>query len=83
GLKALSKLPADHRASPGGIQGLVNSLNELLSSVLGVLNTLILTVLAPLLDPILNAVLDILGADLADAGVSARLMCGGSPELVY
>lgn len=83
GLSALTSLPADPRASPAGIRGILDAVSGLLSTVLGVVNSLLVTVLSPLLDPVLNGLLQLLGANLTETGVSARLTCGGGSELVY
>lgn len=83
GLKALSSLKADARASPAGLNGIMDLVSTLLGGVLGAINSLLVTVLAPLLDPVLNGLLSLLGANLTESGVSARLTCGGGAELVY
>lgn len=83
GLNALPSLPADSRASPAGVGGLLNAISGLLGDVLSVVNSLIVTVLAPLLDPILDSLLKLLGVQLAGAEFGAQLNCGGGAQLVY
>lgn len=83
GLNALPSLPADPRASPAGVGGILKAVSGLLGSVLGLVNSLLVTVLAPVLDPVLNGLLRLLGLGVAEAGVGARLVCGGGAELVY
>ena len=82
-LNALPSLPADSRASPAGVGGLLNALSGVLGSVLGVVNSLVVSVLSPLLDPIIDSLLKLLGIQLAGTEYGAQLNCGGAAELVY
>lgn len=82
-LAVLQRLPADPRASPGGIQSLWNLLDDVASGLLGLLSGLIGQILAPVLDPLVNTLLRALGIDLAVAEVGGQLNCGGAAELVY
>lgn len=78
----LSFLPADPRASPAGISGILKALAGVLGSVLGAASDLFLVVLAPLLDPILDSLLKALGVKLGMAEFGAQLSCNVSAELV-
>ncbi|MFC4252734.1 pilus assembly protein TadG-related protein [Sinimarinibacterium flocculans] len=50
-------------------------LGNLLEAVLGVVGALLGSLLSPLLDPVLNGLLDLLGVNLANAEIGARLSC--------
>lgn len=78
----LTSLPADPRASPAGITGIMNSLTSVLGSVLSAAGDLFLKVLSPLLDPILDGLLKALGVKLASAEFGSQLSCNVSAELV-
>jgi uncharacterized membrane protein len=84
-LKALNLLITIPPTAPGG--GLPNVLSGLTSTLGGVINILIGVisgVLSPLLDPLLNTLLsNVLGANLAQTEVGARLNCSSGAELVY
>lgn len=82
-LNPLVTLPADARASPAGLNGILNALDSVLSSVLGVVTGLLSKVLSPLLDPVIDALLKLLGLQLGALDVGAQLQCGGGAELVY
>ncbi|MDQ0044889.1 TadG family pilus assembly protein [Variovorax boronicumulans] len=69
--------------SSGLLGGLLNGTLSLISNLLNTLQTLIRDALAPLLDPALNTLLDLLGIDLAQAEIGARLSCNRGAELVY
>ena len=82
-LNVLQTLPPDSRASPGGIQALLNVVNGVLGSLLGLVQGIIKGVLSPILDPLVNILLKTLGIDLAQTEIGARMTCGAHPELVY
>lgn len=69
-------------SSPGLLGSLISTavtgLNGLLSSLEGIVDT----VLSPLLDPLLNTLLDTLGLDLAQADVGANLTCATHARLL-
>lgn len=67
----------------GVLGGVLNGTLSLISNLLNTLQTVIRNALAPLLDPTVNALLDLLGIDLAQAEVGARLSCHRGAELVY
>jgi hypothetical protein len=67
----------------GVLGGLLNGTLSLLSNLLNTLQAVIKNALGPLLDPTVNALLDLLGIDLAQAEVGARLSCNRGAELVY
>jgi uncharacterized membrane protein len=69
--------------SSGVLGGLLNGTLGLISNLLNTLQTVIKNALGPLLDPTVNALLDLLGIDLAQADVGARLSCNRGAELVY
>lgn len=67
-----------------GILGtLLNGTLGLVSNLLTTLQTVVKTALAPLLDPTINGLLNLLGIDLAQTEVGARLSCNRGAELVY
>lgn len=72
-----------HSDSPGILGALLslatNALNGLVSTLQGVVKS----VLAPLVDPLLAKVLQTLGIALNDTAVGARLSCSAGAELVY
>jgi uncharacterized membrane protein len=84
-LKALNLLIAIPPTAPGG--GLPNVLTGLTNTLSGVINLLmgiISGVLSPLLDPLVNTLLsNVLGANLAQTEVGARLTCSSGAQLVY
>lgn len=84
-LQALNLLIVIPPTAPGG--GLSTVLSGLTSTLSGVINTLtgiISGVLSPLLDPLLNTLLsNVLGVNLAQTEVGARLSCSSGAELVY
>ena len=82
-LHGLVALPADPRASPAGIHGILALVDDILNSLLSLLGGLIAEVLAPALDPLVNTLLRLLGIDLAITEVGGQLNCGGTAELVY
>lgn len=82
-LNALVPLPADPRASPAGIQGILKLVDSILGDLLSLLGGLITSALAPALDPLVNTLLRLLGIDLAITEVGGQLNCGGTAELVY
>lgn len=67
----------------GVLGGVLNGALNLISNLLNTLQTVIKNALGPLLDPTVNALLDLLGIDLAQAEVGARLSCHRGAELVY
>jgi uncharacterized membrane protein len=67
----------------GLLGGVLNGALNLISNLLNTLQTVIKNALGPLLDPTVNALLDLLGIDLAQAEVGARLSCHRGAELVY
>ena len=82
-LNLLQPLPNDPRASPGGIQALLQVVSSVLSGLLGLLQGIVQGLLSPLLDPLVNVLLKALGIDLAQTGVGAQLNCGLQAQLVY
>jgi hypothetical protein len=71
-------------ASGGGLQSVLTALTNTLSGVINLLRGIVSGVLTPLLDPLLNTLLsNVLGANLAQTEVGARLSCMKSAELVY
>jgi uncharacterized membrane protein len=69
--------------SSGVLGGLLNGTLSLISGLMNSLQTVITNALAPLLDPAVNTLLNLLGIDLAQAEVGARLSCQGGAQLVY
>jgi len=69
--------------SSGVLGGLLNGTFSLISNLLNTLQTLVTNALGPLLDPAVNALLNLLGIDLAQAQVGARLSCNRGAQLVY
>lgn len=69
--------------SSGVLGGLLNGTLSLISGLLNTLQTVVKNALGPLLDPTVNALLNLLGIDLAQAEVGARLSCNRGVELVY
>ncbi|MCR6479717.1 pilus assembly protein TadG-related protein [Variovorax sp. ZS18.2.2] len=67
----------------GILGGLLNGTFTLVSNLLNTLQTIVTNALGPLLDPTVNALLDLLGIDLAQAEVGARMSCNRGAELVY
>lgn len=67
----------------GILGGLLNGTLSLVSNLMNTLQTVITNALGPLLDPAVNALLDLLGIDLAQAEIGARLSCNRGVELVY
>lgn len=74
-------------AYSSGNSGLLNSLLEgtlnLINGLLDTLKIILKDALRPLLDPLANTLLDMLGINLAQAEVGARLSCNRGAELVY
>ncbi|WP_445287837.1 TadG family pilus assembly protein [Variovorax atrisoli] len=69
--------------SSGVLGGLLNGTISLISNLLNTLQTVVTNALGPLLDPTVNALLNLLGIDLAQAQVGARLSCNRGAQLVY
>ena len=69
--------------SSGVLGGLLNGTFSLISNLLNTLQTVVTNALGPLLDPTVNALLNLLGIDLAQAEVGARLSCNRGAQLVY
>ena len=69
--------------SSGVLGGLLNGTFSLISNLLNTLQTVVTNALGPLLDPTVNALLNLLGIDLAQAQVGARLSCNRGAQLVY
>ncbi|MDP9605945.1 UNVERIFIED_ORG: putative membrane protein [Variovorax paradoxus] len=69
--------------SSGVLGGLLNGTFSLISNLLNTLQTVVTNALGPLLDPAVNALLNLLGIDLAQAEVGARLSCNRGAQLVY
>jgi len=76
----ISRLSLQVHVLPGLI--ITDIVNALLNSVLSLVGALVGTVLSPLLDPILNALFDVLGLNLAEAEVGAKLSCLSGAVLV-
>ncbi|KLN54858.1 hypothetical protein VPARA_41630 [Variovorax paradoxus] len=81
-LGGIQILPYSSNAS-GLLGGLLNGTLSLVSDLMNTLQTVITNALGPLLDPVVNVLLDLLGIDLAQAEVGARLSCNRGAELVY
>lgn len=82
-LNVLQTLTPDPRAKPGGIQALLDVVKGVLGSLLSLVQGIISGLLSPLLDPLVNVLLKVLGIDLAQTEVGARMTCGAHPELVF
>jgi uncharacterized membrane protein len=81
-LDGLQILPYSSNAS-GILGGLLTDTQGLVSNLMNTLQTVITNALGPLLNPAINVLLDLLGIDLAQAEVGARLSCNRGAELVY
>lgn len=83
GLNLLIPIAATGSAN-GGLQSVLTALTNALSTVIGVLQGVISSVLTPLIGTLVDSLLsDVLGANLAQTEVGARLTCVGGAELVY
>ncbi|SFP98791.1 pilus assembly protein TadG-related protein [Variovorax sp. 770b2] len=83
GLNLLIPIAATGSAN-GGLQNVLTALTNVLGTVIGVLQGVISNVLTPLLGTLVDSLLsDVLGANLAQTEVGARLTCAGGAELVY
>lgn len=83
GLNVLTPIAATGSAN-GGLQSVLTALTNALGTVIGVLQGVISSVLTPLIGTLVDSLLsDVLGANLAQTEVGARLTCVGGAELVY
>lgn len=83
GLNVLTAI-APTGTAPSLLGSVLTGLTTALGAVLNLAQTAVNTLLSPLLDPLLNALLkDVLGVNLAETEVGARLSCNRAVELVY
>lgn len=76
----LVSLPAEQK---NPIQSILDLLTSILAQLTQGLGDMVSGLLSPLLDPIINTVFQLLGVDIAKTEAGAQLNCDGRAELVY